>query len=293
METKKRQLLVPVNFTDYSDNGAIYALNVARYLDADIILLNSYLEPVMAVPGLFEPFTYATATNSLKTLEDETAVNLMATKFMLEGIKSKMNIENVNINYDLVHGFPGNSILSYAEQFNVDAIVMGFENPEGFSKFGSITSIIIEKSCIPVLAVPQGYDANKFKKPEKVLYLTNIDEYDEKALKRLSELIRFFDSSIICVHSCLGESSEEEEMMMHKFKNNLLKKFNISNIECGILETGDIIKGLIKFINKREIDVLAMNAKKRNILSRLFSSNFTEKLLYQTNVPLLVYHISE
>jgi nucleotide-binding universal stress UspA family protein len=292
MENDKRLLLVPVNFTDYAENGAVYALNLAQYLKADIILLNCYLEPVMAVPGLFEPFTYATINNTLKTIEEEIDVNMKALKQMLEKEKEKAGIREVEINYDLVHGFPDSAILTYADQYNVDAVIMGFEKQEGFSKFGNITANVIEKASVPVIAVPQGYDAYRYKKPENVLYLTRIDDTDLEAMQRLSRLVRFFDSRIMCVHTCLGESSDEEEQEMQKFKKMIVEEYKVENVECGILETGDIVEGLIKFIKRRKIDVLAMNTKKRNLLLRLFKSNFTEKLLYQTNVPLLVYHIN-
>ena len=293
METSKRTLLVPVNFTGYSENGAVYALNIARYLNADIILLNSYLEPVVAVPGVFEPFSFTVTDTSIKAIEEEIEINLKVIKDMLEKEKVKNNINNVEISYDLVHGFPDNSILAYADEFKVDAIIMGFEKPEGFSKFGNITANIIEKANVPVIAVPEGYDVYKYKKPENVLYFTKIDNTDIESIKRLSKLVRFFDSRIICVHACLGESSEEEEQTMHDYKNKLTTENNINNLECGILETGDIIEGLIKFIKKRSIDIIAMNTKKRNMLLRLFTSDFTEKLLYQTEIPLLVFHVKE
>ncbi len=293
MENSKRTLLVPVNFTEYSDNGAVYALNIARYLNADIILLNSYLEPVVAVPGVFEPFSFTATDTSIQAIEEEIEVNLKVVKDMLEKEKVKNNINNVEISYDLVHGFPDNSILTYADEFKADAIIMGFEKPEGFSKFGNITANIIEKANVPVIAVPEGYDAYKYKKPENVLYLTKIDNADIESIKRLSKLVRFFNSNIICVHTCIGESSEEEEQTMHDYKNKLITENNINNLECGILETGDIIEGLIKFIKKRSIDIIAMNTKKRNILLRLFTSDFTEKLLYNTEIPLLVFHVNE
>ncbi len=292
MENDKRLLLVPVNFTDYSDNGALYALNIARFLNADILLLNCYLEPVIAVPGLFEPYSFTT-TENYKVIEEETEINLKALQSMLEKEMKKRHITNVKVKYDLVHGFPDNAILTYADQLSVDAIVMGFEKPEGFAKFGNITKGIIEKAHVPVIAIPQGYDANTFKKPERVLYFTRLDESDKEAIKRLAELVRFFGSKIICVDACLGESSEEDEQQMHKLKELLTEKYQVDNLECGILETGDIVEGLIKFIQKRHIDVLAMNTKKRHTLLRLFTTDFTEKLLYHTNVPLLVYHVRE
>ena len=291
MENDKRLLLVPVNFTEYSENGAIYALNLARYLDADIVLLNCYMEPVIAVPGILEPYSFSASTESFKVIEQETERSLKAFKNTLEKQKQKHHITDVAIKYDMVYGFPDNGILTYAEQFDVDAIVMGFEKPEGFAKFGNITANVIEKAKVPVIAIPQGYEASVFKKPERVLYFTRVDDSDKEAIKRLSELVRFFNSKIICVHACLGESSEEQEHKMHEFKEFVVEYYAIENLECGILETGDIIDGLIRFINKRNIDVLAMNTKKRNRLLKMFTTDFTEKLLYHTNVPLMVYHV--
>jgi nucleotide-binding universal stress UspA family protein len=201
-------------------------------------------------------------------------------------------MDKVSISYDLVHGFPSSSILAYAEQMEADAIVLGFENESDRLKFGNITNAVIEHAKIPVIAVPQHYKASVFKKPEKILYFTQIDELDAEAIERLIRLVSFFKAQIICVHACLGESTEEEEQKMHELKNTLEKHYDSDLLECGILETGDIIEGVVKFVKKRQVDVLAMNTKKRHALLKLFTSNFTEKVLDQTHVPLLVFHVN-
>ncbi len=288
MDSTKRKIVVPVNFTKYSENGLIYAIKIASFWNADIILLNSFVEPVAASPGIFEPYSYLTVYKELEVLEKEAEKNLIELKERLMENLKLPGIENVNIGYDIVHGFPATTILNYSKEIGAYMIIMGFEKDKSVLKFGNITKSVLENSKVPVIAVPEDYDAGKFERPENILYLTKIGSNDISHLEKLIEITEGLNSNIICLHACLGDSTEEEERKMKEIKKFLTKNLNISDVECGILETGDIVDGIIKFIKRRKIDILSMNAKKRNVFLKLFSSDFTERILHKTRIPLLV-----
>jgi len=61
------------------------------------------------------------------------------------------------------------------------------------------------------------------------------------------------------------------------------------NIECGLLESDNMQEGIEKFIISRNIDVLALTTRKRNLLQQLFSPSITKKFLFQSNIPLLIF----
>ncbi len=293
MEENKNTILVPVNFTEHAENGAVYALQIAAGINADITLLNAYFNPVLTTPGAFEPYSYMMGINvDMNRIEEETLLNLEAVKLMLESKMEKEGITNVRINVDMVQGFATESILAWAEEYNPDVIIMGTSEKASkqHTPFGKKTFKILESANVPVIAVPFGYDAYQFRKPEKVLYLTNIDNTDYDALERLTGFARFYDAKIICIHTSEVESDKEDEIRMKKIKSFIVDKLGNTNIECGILESADLQKGLDKFIKERKVDILAFSTHKRNLLMKFFTQDIDHRFLYQTDIPLLVYH---
>ena len=293
MSENRNMVLVPVNFSEHADNGAVYALQIANGINADIMLINAYFNPILSIPGSLEPYSYMIGVDrDIRKLEEETLLNLEALKQMLEERIKKEHISNVKINFDMIKGYPGESILAYAEAYNPSVIVMGStgKKPTGLTPFGRITTKILENAKIPVLTVPLGYNAYTFKKPEKVVYITNLDNTDYFALERLAGFAILFDAKILCIHASIIESDEEEESRMRKIKQYISENLGVTNLECGILESTNQQTGLENFIKERNADVLAFSTQKRNLLMKFFDQGPAHRFLYQTDIPLLVYH---
>jgi len=293
MGENTNMVLVPVSFSEHSDNGAVYAIQIASGIDADIMLLNAYFDPILSIPGSLEPYSYMVGIDrDIRKLEEETLLNLEALKQMLEDRIKKEHITNVKVNFDMIKGYPGESILAYAEEYKPNVIVMGStgKKPSGLTPFGHVTAKVLENAKIPVLAVPHGYDAYKFKKPEKVVYITNLDNTDYFALERLAGFAKLFDAKILCIHASVIESDDEEESRMREIKQYISENLGVTNLECGILESADQQTGLESFIKERSADVLAFSTQKRSLLLRFFDQEPAHRFLYQTDIPLLVYH---
>ena len=293
MSEKKNMVLVPVNFSEYAENGAVYALQIAAGIDADIMLLNVYYNPVLSIPASLEPYSYMTGIGSdLRKIEEETQLSLEVVKQMLESQIEKQKYGNIKVRYDMIQGFAGESILAYAEEYNPNVIVMGTpgKKPEGITRFGKTTTKVLENAKVPVIAVPLGYDAYRFKKPQKVIYLTNLDKTDYFAIDRLAGFANFFNAKIICIHTSEIESDEKEEAKMKEIKEYISGQLGVTNLECGILESANPQSGLEKFIKERGADVLAFSTQKRSVFLNFFNSGPIHQFLYQTDIPLLVYH---
>jgi nucleotide-binding universal stress UspA family protein len=142
---------------------------------------------------------------------------------------------------------------------------------------------------VPVLAVPKDFDSENFRAPKRVLYATNFDDTDFMALRRLVAFVKPFKAKIYCVHAALEESNTLDEVQLRKIRKYLFDSMDEYRIECGLLETMDIQQGLEDFIEEQNIDVLAVNTRKRNIISRMFTRSFTRKFLFHSRIPLLVF----
>jgi nucleotide-binding universal stress UspA family protein len=50
------------------------------------------------------------------------------------------------------------------------------------------------------------------------------------------------------------------------------------------------IPALEKYVAENNIDLIAMTKRKRNMIAKLFSPEITRKILFHTDIPLLVFH---
>jgi len=288
-----RRILVPVDFTYHSENAAFYALQLAAELKSDILLLNSYLDPLSTPQSYLESYAYQLNLDQVITeIEEETNQSLDAMADRLKEMIKKKKIKGVNVSYDLVKGNSVDAILNYTNEYKPGMIVMGTRGSEleGLKSFGSVTADIIKKASVPVIAVPKGYDAYNPKLPKRVLYATNFDETDYSALRRLVSFVKPFNSKIFCIHASLDDYDSFNETQMKKIKDYLFETIDAYKIECGILNTYDLQQGIEMFVEDKEIDILAVTTHKRSFFQRLFEPSVAKQFLFQTHIPLLVFH---
>ena len=288
-----RRILVPVDFTYHSENAAYYALQLATELKSDIKLLNSYLDPLATPQSYLESYAYQLNLDQVITeIEQETDQSLDAMADRLKEIIKKKKIKGVNVSYDLVKGNSVDAILNYAEDYKPGMIVMGTRGAEldGLKSFGSVTADIIKKAKVPVIAVPKGYDAYDPKLPKKVMYASDFDDTDYSALRRLVSFVKPFNSKIFCIHASLDNIDSFDETQMRRLKDYLFETIDAYKIECGILSTFDLQEGIEAFVEEHDIDILAITTHKRSFIQRLFEPSVAKKFLFQTHIPLLVFH---
>ncbi len=195
------------------------------------------------------------------------------------------------MSYDMAKGNAVNAVLLEAEEYNPGIIIMGTRGSEleGLRSFGSFTSQIIDKSPIPILAIPSGYDSQNIDSPKRILYASDFNHTDFSALNRLSTIANPFNSKVFCVHVAEQKIKKEDELLMLELRKYLFDVLGEVNIECGLLESDNMQEGIEKFIISRNIDVLALTTRKRNLLQQLFSPSITKKFLFQSNIPLLIF----
>jgi len=287
-----RRIIVPVDFTTHAENAAYYAVKLAATLKAEIKLINAYLDPMGTPQSYLESYSYQLNIDKvIREIEEETYNSLDAMAKRIKTFIKEKEIKDVKVRFDLFKGNAVDVILHEIEEYKPAMVIMGTRGSEldKFRSFGSVTSHLVEKAKIPVLAVPKDFDASQFQPPERVLYATDFDTTDFSALRRLVSFVKPFNAKIYCVHAALEETETMDELQMKRIRTYLFETMDEYNIECGLLETMDIQQGLEDFIEERQIDVMAVTKQKRNFFVSLFKPSMTKKFLFQTHIPLLIF----
>lgn len=286
-----RKLLVPVDFSSYSLNAAKFAMQLAGKLKAEIRLFHAFYNPVIDTMSFPDAYTY-----QANMAEVYGEMNSDARKHMKE-FMGKLTLEELTEKTDtkvskkLVAGTPGEEIISESEKYKPELILIGTrgsgENPN--EPIGKVTSSILDHSKTPVLVIPEKSSFDNSRKNIQVLYATDFDETDEEAIKKLMAVISPFDFKIYCVHVSKNIRDQVMISRMKDLKSELMEIYHDLNLECELIRDDDKVGGLSNFVHKKDIDLIALTHHKRNILLRMFETSTAQKMIFETEKPVLIF----
>ena len=172
-----KTIFVPTDFSDNADNALYFAIELAKKQNAKLVLIHAFQLPIVvaAVP-------YDIINNEKLELKKEAENNLKA-----QCLKIKHS-GNLTYEYILEEGPAVDVILKHAKEKKADIIIMGTKGASGLKAvlFGSITESVIEKTELPVLAIP---NKTKFSTPIKTItFATNYNLNEIESIKKLIEI---------------------------------------------------------------------------------------------------------
>ena len=288
-----RRILVPVDFSESSLNACNFALGMAHKLKAEIKLFYAFFNPVVSSEPYLEGYAYQeNLTTVINNLEKEAKLQMKSLKKQLKTYLEKEAFANVKISFELQQGMPEDQILHYSSTYKPGVIVMGTKGrAQGTANLiGSVTKKIIQKANVPVFVIPKQSIFMGINYINKVLYATDFDESDFKTLRKLMTLIRPFGMKINCVHIASDEDNPLDQAKMESLKAHFQNEFDEYNLTCDIMYHKDVFQGLEDYIDEKDIDMIALTTHKRGIIEKLFNPSLARRMLFHTNIPLLVFH---
>ena len=137
-----KKILVPTDFSPYSDYALQYASMMARAFKARILLIH-----------VIEPLTYS-VTDTLTVTNHFEALKTLA-KPLLENIRKRFQKKGLRVEINLLTGVPYREILNKARQTKADMIVMGTHGRTGMEHIllGSVAEKVVRLAPCPVVTV--------------------------------------------------------------------------------------------------------------------------------------------
>jgi nucleotide-binding universal stress UspA family protein len=285
------KILVPVDFSSYSLNAAFYAAHVAKQKNAEITLIHVYFNPITN-PISYDHF-YSFPSNVAETLGDivknaEELMNEFEVKLNTYMVDNELS--SVQVKKEIIGGIAEEAILDFAKSGHFDMMVVGIrgkDSPENW--FGEFMTEIINKSSIPVLAIPGQafYKVSMFK---KLMYATDFDKSDGAAIRKLIEIAMPLETHINIVH--IDETSDNPFINydLAHFKEKYIGNIGEVEMDFDLIINRNRARGIENYIIEKEIDIIAVTSHKRNIITSLFRPSLTKELLFRLGVPMLIFH---
>lgn len=287
-----RKILVPVDFSDHSINACYYAVELATLFKSEILLFHSYYIPTLDAMSMGESAIYSsTIDEHLQGIGETAEKNIsMLHKRLVEHIE-KSKIEGVTIDYKLENGFAEDEIMDEYSTYKPDIIVMGTSGRDEKKKklYGSVTAEIIENVKVPVFAIPSKAKGG-LKSLKNIMYATNFDDTDFRAIHKLQYLTSPFNIKVFFVHISQEKDEKSNEIKLEALKERLKKEYIGPDVVVETMKQKDAMEGFDAFISKNDIDIVAMLTHKRNFITRWLNPSLTRKMLFHSNTPLLVFH---
>lgn len=286
-----KNILVPVDYSDYSLNAARYAVHVAKQKNAAITFVHAYFNPVTSLTSYENFYSYPGNLNdALREIEDSANEKMEDFKTRIRAFMNKEGITDIEPKSKLIGGGAEEAILVLAESGSFDLIIVGSRGKAtSDSWFGSFTSMIIEKSTIPVLSIP-GEASFKKTNFKRFMYATNFDKSDGMAIRRLLNIARPLETHIHIVHIDVTNDNPFINFDISHFKDKYIGSIEDVNMDFDLIVNNNLLHGIEKYIADKEIDILAVTTHKRNMITSLLRPSVTRELLFEIHIPLLVFH---
>ncbi len=274
-----KKILFPTDFSEAADNAFVHALEFAKIVNAELVLLHTFELPVY--DNQFFPENYNILFDSLQLSEFDMFKDEIP---KLHAIAEKRNLNHIKMSHRLMDGNLLYNIKKAIKEENIDFIVMGTSGATGWEAFflGTNTGNVLTAVDVPVLSVPS---EAKFKKIETIGFTTRYRAKDKKALKDVLKIAMKTNAKVKCLY-VKTNNSDVAGTTIKQWE----EEFKDEPVVFSIIPSDDVQDTILDFVLFKDIDVLAMLTYKRNFFVELFKPSLTQKFSNKLDIPVLAIH---
>lgn len=277
-----KNILFPTDFSETAENAFVYALHLAKSLNANLHILHTFEIPIVTSLGVENPQVVQQVFQNVELTQFEKYKDEAA---KLRIIANELNLGDVNLTFLFQEGDLIFNILEAIKKENIYMVVMGTTGISGFERkfFGSNTVNAIKTIDIPILAIP--YFA-KFNGINKIGFTTIFKDSDKEPLADVLELAEEFDAKVRCFHVAKDINDVTIELNTRDWKRN----YHSDRLKFIVEPLGEqtIEEHISDFVKDYNISVLAIVKRNQTFFERLFGSSLSQKLAAKPEVPLLI-----
>lgn len=267
--------LVPTDFSDNAKRALVYACNLAKEANTEIVLLNSYQVPSSTANVMI---------NFIDILEEDSKKDL--DKLMNE---IKDEFPNIKFSPYSAYGTLTEAIKKASEKYNIDLIIMGTAGESNISNklFGSNTTDAIKNAEQPILVIPKDTDYSQWK---DITFASNLlHSNNDCPFAPLKEVTSISESHLNII-TVVEDASKVDIKIIDE---RISQKLEHVSYKINILENKSVVDGILEFIEKTPTDLLVMIRKDYGFIEGLLHKSVTKKIALQANKPILLYKACE
>ncbi len=270
-----KKILFPTDFSAMATMGYQYALNIARFFNAEIDVLHVYRTDFSV------PVTEAIGSQILE--EKQRSANLKLGSFAhLQKQNNQSLTEGIDISTHTAHGLPEDVISEYARNNDIDLIIMPTKGEHNMIEvlFGSVTTATVSTSTCSVLIVPEGAE---YKPVKNLAYATDLSLDNISHIDTPLTIAKMYGATLHYVH--IYNTAQAPEWQIDEVLNSNDDNINVFFHQ---FKSGNIQGGMQAFLDLKKIDLLMTYSAPKNFFERLFRLSTTRYMIENITTPLLV-----
>lgn len=274
-----KTILLPTDFSKNSINAINYAVALCKHIECKFYILNVQKASTFISDDMMVPNATATIYNTIVDVAKKSINNII--------IKIENKYNNKKHHFSAVVDYDNfiDSINQVSEKYNVDLIIMGTKGASGVSKilFGSNTVKVIQRSKVPVLAIPEHCE---FSSLDKIGFITSFKTlYNFKNLKLLKYFTDLNYSELFILHALVNDDFASEldknyDLFKQNFEKTIFKNLQVND--------NNVYEAIHTFAKTNAVKMIAMCITKHSFFERLFIMHTFETIAFNIDVPFLV-----
>ncbi len=266
-----KNILIPTDFSACADFAVDAGIQLAERFDTQVHLLHCL--PAQKTWQKKDPNAQLERSKAIKNAE-----TLLAST-----VKEHPNL---SFTTKITSGKLPIEVAAYAEQVNVDLVVMGSHGASGRSEYliGSNTQKVVRKIHLPVLVIKDKLANLNF---EKVVFATNLNQEEKEAFARFKDFVKHFLPEIHIVYinndPFFGLPYVHTKEILEEWKV-LAKPFECKTHYFSAYTIDQGIRALSEDIGAH---LVCISNHQRHPMKRMFAGSNVEALVNHSNLPVL------
>ncbi|MBT8320698.1 MAG: universal stress protein [Eudoraea sp.] len=275
-----KTILYATDCTRHATPALRYAYKLSEQLDAKLIILSVFDLPPVLVSTIRSP------RHLSKMAADEHMMVLH--NYCSRYLKDRMNADIV---LDVVESPSiADGILKRCHALQPDLLILGMKGEHTLRGYfsGNIANAILSESPCPVIMAPNQF---RYRKLKTLVYATDFEEQDIRAIKKLVALAAPYEAEILVIHIPTKEEYSGMEQM-EWFKELLNQEVDYANIRFHMVFADSVHEGLGVYVQDVRADLLAMLQREssRTFFGKLLHRDQVKVMKTRSNIPILSFN---
>ncbi len=273
-----KKILIPTDFSEYSNYAIQVATQIARKNNGEIILLHILELPHQSADALAGgheiPEIMFFKKAALQRLEE----------LMDDAIFTGLHVSQI-IQFDMA--FEG--IMGISKKNEVDLVVMGSHGASGFKEMfiGSNAEKVVRNSDVPVLIVKNEIENFNIK---NFVFASDFSEEIKIPFKKVIAFANALGAhlNLVMINT---PNSFKSSLVAQEIMTAFLKDFTIENYTTHQFNDANVEKGILNFAKSIDADLIGLCTHGRKGLAHFFNGSISEDLVNHAIKPVVTFKV--
>jgi nucleotide-binding universal stress UspA family protein len=270
-----KKILVPTDFSECAKASEKYARFLAKKTGAELRYLHIINTPV----------DWSKLTKDQEHLFPEIMKNIANAKESLKSLIKEAEDMGISASKLLIFNNTNDKIHKYAEDENIDLVVMGSHGQYGFRDhiLGTNTYSMLRRSKVPVVIIRKEIENPKL---ETLVFATNFQKDTGKSFAKIEQFAEDLRLKLHILYVNTPNYFKGTYDILNQGKS-FLKEFSNYNYDIHIIDAFSVETGIIKFLENGEYDGVTLITEGKSDFAQYFSPSVTESLISLSEKPVI------